>query len=150
MILGLILLLTAPAVSGGYQWIDENGVRHYSDVEDFPEPLTVEPKPKGVAIERYYYVAVHQQIKRNWQPDFEIRPDHVAVVLVTILSSGNIKAAQIEKPSGNDQLDKTALDTVWQANPLPPFPASFTKKEIKLGIRFSRTQSEQAPQTPTK
>ena len=145
LILVLNLLLAAAAVSGGYQWVDENGVKHYSDIGDFPDHLTVEPTLKGVSSERLYYTGVQQLIIQNWKPDFKSRPDQEVVVGIIILPSGKIQSVLIEKQSGNKLLDKAAVDTVWKANPLPPFPTSIKRDTLSLGIRFSGQPNSTQP-----
>ncbi len=95
--------------------------------------------PTGSAAEQYYAVIWHK-IQSAW-----LIPSNMAdasygyetVVSITINKDGTVTGISVEKGSGNEYFDQTAIRAIKKASPLPPFPPSWLQKSIDIGIKFS-------------
>ncbi len=54
----------------------------------------------------------------------------------TILKSGQIRGLRVYKSSGNNKLDKLALNTARRASPFPPLPRGHKSLKVTAPIRF--------------
>ncbi len=54
----------------------------------------------------------------------------------TILKSGQIRGLRVYKSSGNNKLDKLALNTARRASPFPPLPRGHKSLKLMAPIRF--------------
>ncbi|MCP3898311.1 MAG: TonB family protein [Desulfobacteraceae bacterium] len=59
------------------------------------------------------------------------------LVMIKILSNGNLGDIWIETKSGNDFLDKSALRAIKKAAPFPPLPKEFQRSSYEIGLLFS-------------
>ena len=69
------------------------------------------------------------------------REEGTATLSLVILRDGTVANSRISKSSGSEALDAAVLRMLERAQPLPPFPASITKEEIRVDfpISFSLT-----------
>jgi colicin import membrane protein len=83
-------------------------------------------------------IAYH--IQKNWafseqlargQSNLETR------VGIKILSNGEIQDVWIDKKSGNQYLDESAIRAIKKSNPLPPLPREIGVYDYKVGFRFT-------------
>jgi colicin import membrane protein len=83
-------------------------------------------------------IAYH--IQKNWafseqlgrgQSNLETR------VGIKILSNGEIQDIWIDKKSGNQYLDESAIRAIKKSNPLPPLPREIGVYDYKVGFRFT-------------
>lgn len=75
-------------------------------------------------------------IERHWARPPGSPNDFLLIVHIEVLPTGQVASSNIEKTSGNVALDKSWLDAVARANPLPtaPEPGAYHRN---LNITFS-------------
>ncbi len=78
-----------------------------------------------------YYLAVVDKIRKHW-----IFPDNIdkaleAIISINIERDGRVTINKIEKSSGNQLFDRSAMRAINNASPLPPPP-----QELEIGVRF--------------
>lgn len=85
-----------------------------------------------------YYAVIWGRIRNVWTiPRGLLPPENIeAVVHVAILQDGTITNLGMEKRSGNNYFDESALRAVKKANPLPPLPEVLKDNSLEVGIRF--------------
>lgn len=87
-----------------------------------------------------YYQLISKQIKQKaFYPEQARRNLNQGLVYIsfTVLSNGHLKEINIKISSGNDYLDKSALQSVREAGPFPPFPPQLKEKQLCLNIPIS-------------
>jgi colicin import membrane protein len=78
-----------------------------------------------------YYALITRKIWGEWiYPDFGSSGLEV-IISLKIEKDGRIVSHEIEKPSGNALFDRSAMNAVSKASPLPPPPV-----EMEIGLRF--------------
>ena len=87
---------------------------------------------------RAYYDRIWSQIRSYW-----VLPEGVTseislltVVRIRIAPNGEIEQSWIEKKSGNDYYDQSALRTIRKAKHLPPLPDELSDAPHEVGINF--------------
>jgi colicin import membrane protein len=78
-----------------------------------------------------YYAKIMGEIKQQWIWTGTGEKDLEAVISIKILRDGTTLIKRIEKSSGNDLFDRSAVKALTKANPLPPPPY-----EMEIGVRF--------------
>ena len=69
-----------------------------------------------------------------WQPD---GPEEIfALVCFTIKSNGMVVNAYIERKSGWDDLDQSALRAVRRSSPVEPLPSEYGRPSVRAHVRF--------------
>mmetsp|Transcript_571 Transcript_571/g.378 ORF Transcript_571/g.378 Transcript_571/m.378 type:complete len:285 (+) Transcript_571:929-1783(+) len=89
---------------------------------------------------RVYQAEIKYQIQRNWAFSKHLVGDGSyleTVLIIKIMSDGEVKDVVFEKRSGNDYLDGSALRAVMKSNPLPPLPEAFSVPYYKVGLTFN-------------
>jgi colicin import membrane protein len=85
---------------------------------------------------RLYYEEVWKRVRARWVLP-SMRPQGLkAVVAVRIGRDGTIERADIESGSGDERFDRSALNAVRAASPLPPLPGDYLGRWHEIGIRF--------------
>ena len=87
----------------------------------------------------YYLATVRSKISSRWRPPAQgfIGTDEKAVVVhFRILRDGSVLKPTIEKSSGIDLLDQSALRAVLDAAPLPPLPDLYDNPWLGIHLRF--------------
>lgn len=81
-----------------------------------------------------YMAKIKRDIQAKWIPQkgFE---DRRVVVVFSITRDGSIKDAEVVGTSGVDSVDKTALEALHLASPLPPLPKG-APKSVKIRYQF--------------
>lgn len=87
---------------------------------------------------KLYYSEVWKSIQSQWAVPVELlnRDDLEAIVIIKIRRDGTIMDMRFEKKSGNDIFDTSVLRAIQKANPLPPFPKTYSPPYEEIGIRF--------------
>ena len=80
-----------------------------------------------------YMRDLQARIKVNWHPPSEPQSMR-AVVLFKILRSGALSSVRIDKSSGNNDMDRAALQAVASSAPFCPLPPG---KEANVDIQFT-------------
>ncbi len=90
-----------------------------------------------------YLAQVQNRITDSWeQPSWLAaqNADAKAIVVFRILRDGSLAKAIVAVPSGMDALDKSALQAVQAASPLPPLPAEFKNDFLDVHLQFDLTR----------
>lgn len=87
---------------------------------------------------RAYYDRIWAQIRSSWVLPEGVTSSTslVTVVGIRIAADGEIEQFWIEKKSGNDYYDQSALRAIRKANPLPPLPEELSSQPLEVGINF--------------
>ena len=83
-----------------------------------------------------YYQAVWEKIRSHWALPTLRQQNLKAVVAVRISRDGSVEKVELESGSGDDGFDRSALNAVRAANPLPPLPGDYLGSYHEVGIRF--------------
>ena len=89
-----------------------------------------------------YIRAVISAIRKNWYGRIPAkvlppaRQKGKVAIEFAIAQSGKLDDIAIDTASGDRELDQAAWDSISNSNPLPPLPAEFPAKSIKLRIYF--------------
>ena len=118
-----------------------------------PKPNTQNPKPgtlkKGFSNSSssimdldttsfdyaYYLAIVRDKIGNNWVRTYT--GNGKVKIYFKIMKNGEIRDAKVEISSGNNGLDRLALEAVLKSNPLPPLPEGFRENYIGIHIWFN-------------
>lgn len=77
-----------------------------------------------------YYTLVMNKLRQQWITPPESR-DLEAIVSIKISRDGSVKIDGFEKNSGSHLFDRSVLNAIAKASPLPPPP-----QEMEIGVRF--------------
>lgn len=88
-----------------------------------------------------YMDIMHEKITKKWTPP-QTDKDADVTVEYTIMKNGYVKDPRIVKSSGNNAIDKSAIDALNNASPLPPLPLSYDKDSINVKFNFTVKASE--------
>jgi len=78
-----------------------------------------------------YFALITKKIWSEWiYPDLDTTGLE-AIISIKIDRDGRVVSHRIEKSSGNDMFDRSAIKAVSKASPLPPPPV-----EMEIGVRF--------------
>ena len=88
-----------------------------------------------------YMDIMHEKITKKWTPP-QTDKDAEVTVEYTIMKNGAVKDPKIVKSSGNNAIDKSAIDALNNASPLPPLPLSYDKDSINVKFNFTVKASE--------
>jgi len=84
----------------------------------------------------WYLTNMTSVLGRNWARPVkpELATTLRAVVHFRVLKDGTVTDIELEQPSGDAVLDRSALRAVQDSNPLPPLPYQYGKDS--LGVHF--------------
>ena len=87
---------------------------------------------------KLYYSEVWRAIQSQWAVPSELinRDDLEAILIIKVRRDGTIMDVRFEKKSGNEIFDSSVLRAVQKANPLPPFPKTYSPPYEEIGVRF--------------
>lgn len=78
-----------------------------------------------------YYAQITEKIWKQWMYPGAESTGLETVVSIRIDREGRIVSREVEKSSGNNLFDRSALKALLKASPLPPPPV-----ELEVGVRF--------------
>jgi len=87
-----------------------------------------------------YKAEIPYHIEKNWAFSEQLTggdTDLVAVLIIKIMQSGEIKDIWFEKKSGNSYFDESAFKAVKKSDPLPKLPKEYLKRYYNLGLIFT-------------
>jgi colicin import membrane protein len=93
----------------------------------------------GSAKEVYDGLIVYN-IQKNWAFSEQLvrgQTNLETLVGIKILPNGEIQDIWIDKKSGNQYLDESAIRAIKKSNPLPPLPREIGLYDYKVGLRFT-------------
>jgi colicin import membrane protein len=79
-------------------------------------------------------------IQKNWAFSEQLvrgQSNLETLVGIKISSNGEIQDIWIDKKSGNQYLDESAIRAIKKSNPLPPLPREIGLYDYKVGLRFT-------------
>ncbi len=87
---------------------------------------------------RLYYSEVWRAIQNQWALPVDLlnREDLEAILIIKVRRDGTIMDVRFEKKSGNELFDTSCWKAIQKANPLPPFPKTYSPPYEEIGIRF--------------
>ena len=87
---------------------------------------------------RAYHDRIWAKIRSKWLLPEGVTSSAslITVVGIRIAASGEIEQFWIEKRSGNDYYDQSALRAIRKANPLPSLPDDISETSLEVGINF--------------
>lgn len=87
---------------------------------------------------REYHLSLLRAVNEKWWQN-ETRPKGVsnAMVMITVARNGDIIDARIIQSSGSPSYDRSMLDSLKAASPVPPLPAYFEQAVYSAPIRFN-------------
>lgn len=86
-----------------------------------------------------YKAEIFYIIQQNWAYSEQIGGrglDEMAVLVIKIMSNGEISNIRYESRSKNRYLDESAYRAIQKSNPLPPLPEGFSRPYYEVGLRF--------------
>jgi colicin import membrane protein len=93
-------------------------------------PAASSQSGKGAMFDEYY-AKIMGEIKQQWIWTDTGKKDLEAIISIKILKDGTTLIKRVEKSSGNNLFDRSAVRALTKANPLPPPPY-----EMEIGVRF--------------
>jgi periplasmic protein TonB len=81
-----------------------------------------------------YFARIKRRVKKNWQPS-SANQEEYTVLTFAIERNGVISGLKIAKTSGDEQVDRDALEAVQKSSPFGTLPQSF--KGDRLPVEFS-------------
>ena len=89
----------------------------------------------------YFLSAIERRVSENWYTaPAKSGNGLTCVVYFRLLRNGSVQDIGVEKSSGNDFFDRSAVRAVKSASPFPPLPRGF--QDEFLGIHFTFVQKE--------
>ncbi|MBJ6726764.1 energy transducer TonB [Geomesophilobacter sediminis] len=88
---------------------------------------------------RPYYIDMLQAINEKWWlggPAAGSKRIEPVIIAIVIARNGEIVDQRLLKRSGNDAYDRTVLESIRKASPLPPLPASYEGDFFQAPIRL--------------
>jgi colicin import membrane protein len=86
-----------------------------------------------------YKAEIYYRIQQNWAYSEQLgggKSDQMAVLVIKIMSGGEIREIRFERKSGNRFLDESAYRAVQKSDPLPPIPRELGMSYYEVGLRF--------------
>jgi colicin import membrane protein len=87
-----------------------------------------------------YNGLIHYHIKKNWAFSEQIargKSNLKTSIGIKISSNGEILDIWIDKKSGNQYLDESAIRAIKKSNPLPPLPKEIGSYYYEVGLNFT-------------
>lgn len=110
-LIGLIIILVLSNLSA---FAEENGV-----------PVLWQP----------YMEDVQEKIKANWNPP-EIDVSNSTILLFKVGKNGELLQTNIKRSSGNEEVDKSAIEALEKAIPFKKFPDGVTLQNVDIEFSF--------------
>lgn len=103
------------------------------NMPNVPAALKNEPSAKEAEVMSRY-----TQLISLWIQKFKVYPDEAralgvegsTMVRIRIDRKGNIRFYKLENTTGNEILDKAAIDMIKRANPVPAAPGDYPKEDL--------------------
>ncbi len=87
----------------------------------------------------YYIELIKNRISSNWvtgSMGISSKDKYLVVISFRILKNGRVVDLKVEKSSGVNSLDTSALRAVKYSLPLPPLPATYDGRDLTVFIQF--------------
>jgi TonB family protein len=84
----------------------------------------------------YYLSLVFGKIRDAWENPVQSSATLMTTIYFRILRDGNIVEAKVEKTSGIDLFDQSAIRAIIGSAPFPPLPGEFTGEYLGIHLEF--------------
>jgi TonB family protein len=88
----------------------------------------------------YYLSLVFGRIRAMWENPVETSTTLRVTIYFRILRDGQVIDAQVEKTSGIDLFDQSAMRSILSNTPLPPLPAEYRGEYLGIHLEFEYIQ----------
>ncbi|MFH1336243.1 MAG: energy transducer TonB [Candidatus Zixiibacteriota bacterium] len=88
----------------------------------------------------YYLALVFGKIRDAWENPVETSSTLRVTIYFKLLKDGQVLDAQVEKSSGIDLFDQSALRSVLSDAPFPPLPVEYTGEYLGIHLEFEYFQ----------
>ncbi len=88
----------------------------------------------------YYLTLVFGRIRDLWENPVEASATLKVTIYFKILKDGQVLDAKVEKSSGIDLFDQSALRSVLSGAPFPPLPVEYTGEYLGIHLEFEYVQ----------
>lgn len=83
-----------------------------------------------------YFNEIRRRVKRNWQPESPEK-EQFTILNFEIQRNGQITGLRIAKTSGNEQIDREALEAVQKSAPFDALPQSYKRDRLEIQFSFN-------------
>lgn len=83
-----------------------------------------------------YYLLVGDRVRSQWVYSGDKSEDITTFMEISVAPSGKLLYSRIEKSSGNQSFDQSALNAVKKSSPLPPLPEEINQEALVIGLKF--------------
>ncbi len=83
---------------------------------------------------------IWSKVKQEWTVPGSVitkKDELETIVVIVIDKQGKIQKTWIEKKSGNNIYDQTAMRAIKKAEPFPPLPKELGENPFELALRFT-------------
>ncbi len=107
---------------------------------------TGEASGAGIAVDAaqfpfgYFLSAIERRVSDNWYAAGTPGRGLTCVVYFTLMRDGSVRDVRIEKGSGSEFFDRSAMRAVKGAAPFPPLPRGFQNDFLGIHFTFVETQ----------
>ena len=88
----------------------------------------------------YYLSLVFGKIRDTWENPLQSSSTLMTTIYFRILRDGNIVETKVEKTSGIDLFDQSAMRAIISSAPFPPLPNEFTGEYLGIHLEFEYIQ----------
>jgi len=88
----------------------------------------------------YYLSLVFGKIRDTWENPLQSPSTLMTTIYFRVLRDGNIVETKVEKSSGIDLFDQSAVRAVVSSAPFPPLPGEFTGEYLGIHLEFEYIQ----------
>jgi protein TonB len=88
----------------------------------------------------YYLSLVFGKIRDVWENPVQSSSTLMTTIYFRILRDGSIVEVKVEKTSGIDLFDQSALRAIVSGTPFPPLPSEFTGEYLGIHLEFEYIQ----------
>ena len=84
----------------------------------------------------YYLSIVFGKIRDEWENPVQSSSNLMTTIYFRILRDGNIVETKVEKTSGSDLFDQSAMRAIISGAPFPPLPNEFSGEYLGIHLEF--------------
>ncbi len=88
----------------------------------------------------YYLSLIFGKIRAVWENPVQASSTLMTTIYFKILRDGSIMEAKVEKTSGIDLFDQSAVRAIVSSTPFPPLPNEFTGEYLGIHLEFEYIQ----------